>query len=545
MGSQSLAGTVERFFTLGRYDITGILLLLLWILSPFGSQMTLRLLELRSSYSSATWPIQYLNTSEYSDKNTEVGSSFETASGLENDLPALNSLMGASVLSSRAIDSSPVDTWNNLKIPQLDDATFGGSEQSNGWIQADQNTNHTWISLLGIMVKGLPNTGSSTFSLESSYMDVHCPDSMRLSTSNLKQRLSDSGIKLVLKNASAPWVPNNEIGDWSSMFLDINGLSLNGSNDISSNEPRSVVFGSIVASLDAETQTIDIFDCTLTTTHLESNVSCDGSSCGITQVRRSLQDRRPPSSMILSSTNFESMLTFIPGSLGYPHPDFASPMDNYLLGANNPFSLGAQPFRPNGYADVPGSFFARRLTTVLNTAYQASLCPYGTALGSDVNFTACQLDSMGAAANLSVPGAQELATGPVANATAINILETPMAIYATTKWHAIILLVISLLLQLAAFATMILVAFTRAPNILGFVSSLTRDNPYMAHVVPAGGSALDGAERARALGEVRVRLTDSKPGSGVGKVVFMGVDGSGGRQMTAAGKLVGGGRVYE
>lgn len=233
--------------------------------------------------------------------------------------------------------------------------------------------------------------------------------------------------------------------------------------------------------------------------------------------------------MPLTNNTYLTMLGFIPGSLGYPRSLQSSAIDKYLQGADNPFSISpGMPFDPNGYANISGSFFSRRLTAVLNTAYQTSLCPYGTALGSNANFSTCQW-----AGDIY----------PFANGTARVVIEYPNDIYATNKWHASILLAISLLLQLAAFITVIVTAMTRAPNVLGFISSLTRDNPYTANVIPPGGSTLDGAERARALGDVHVRLADLRPEHSVGKIIFLGVDD--GSEGQIGGKLTGSGRVYE
>lgn len=57
---------------------------------------------------------------------------------------------------------------------------------------------------------------------------------------------------------------------------------------------------------------------------------------------------------------------------------------------------------------------------------------------------------------------------------------------------------------------------TLAPDILGYVSSLTRDNPNIQ--LPDGGSILPGLERARKLKHVRVQFADTRQEGGVGRV---------------------------
>jgi hypothetical protein len=59
---------------------------------------------------------------------------------------------------------------------------------------------------------------------------------------------------------------------------------------------------------------------------------------------------------------------------------------------------------------------------------------------------------------------------------------------------------------LAAMASFWLRQQTVAPDIFGYVSSMTRDNPHMH--LPDGGSTMSGSERARALEYVKVKVAD-------------------------------------
>ena len=57
---------------------------------------------------------------------------------------------------------------------------------------------------------------------------------------------------------------------------------------------------------------------------------------------------------------------------------------------------------------------------------------------------------------------------------------------------------------------------TLAPDIFGYVSSLTRDNPYLN--LPTAGSAMSGFQRARAMRGVRVRIADVGGSEDVGRI---------------------------
>ncbi|KAK3364704.1 hypothetical protein B0T25DRAFT_514332 [Lasiosphaeria hispida] len=64
---------------------------------------------------------------------------------------------------------------------------------------------------------------------------------------------------------------------------------------------------------------------------------------------------------------------------------------------------------------------------------------------------------------------------------------------------------------------------TEAPDILGYVSTMTRDSPHVS--VSEGGSALDGIDRARLLKELRVQIQDVRPHDGVGYLAVASVEG--------------------
>ena len=56
---------------------------------------------------------------------------------------------------------------------------------------------------------------------------------------------------------------------------------------------------------------------------------------------------------------------------------------------------------------------------------------------------------------------------------------------------------------------------TIAPDIFGYVSTLTRDNPHMP-ALPDNGTTLNGLERTRLLGKVRIKIGDVGSATAVG-----------------------------
>lgn len=68
------------------------------------------------------------------------------------------------------------------------------------------------------------------------------------------------------------------------------------------------------------------------------------------------------------------------------------------------------------------------------------------------------------------------------------------------------------ILLFAAFASVWLRMRTVCPDVFGYVSSMTRDNPHIP--VPKGGSTMSGTERARAMKNVRVKIGEVERGDG-------------------------------
>ena len=76
-------------------------------------------------------------------------------------------------------------------------------------------------------------------------------------------------------------------------------------------------------------------------------------------------------------------------------------------------------------------------------------------------------------------------------------------------------------LLLIASVTVILGFLTRAPDVLGYVSTLARDDPYFGKPV---ASHLDGMETTRSLRNVRVIIGDVHKKDDVGHVAFASTD---------------------
>lgn len=512
-----------------------MIVILLWALSPLGSQMSLRLLVLTDADVVSQADVRYFNTSLatswewYFDHDT---SAFAYDDILDKNGAVVRSLIGASMLTSKDILDSPMDQWGNVKVPHVNAHDLDAGPDRSTWITVNSSSDRTWVSLSGLMVAGLPALGNSTFIFETAYIEATCADHMQVSvhkegdmTASLKSM--GFGDLQVHHNLSAAFASSEKVQSKtgidsiksSTLFLDTLSKAPSASQffDTISQNMVYVSRAWSMATFDYSNQKprypfYDLYNCTLTYPRIQGNISCISHSCSVDQVRRSPENAKWQSQPPFADSEFRAMLEFIPGVLGYPNPGNISIIDQYLLGADLPMSYGLNPIR-DGFEGFSGAEFGKRITTLLNTVWQASLAPHNIGLGASA------LDEARSQAGGSPVGVDGIIPNATTNATVH--LTLPHARYRANRWHAALLLLITLILQLCAIASLVLAAKTSAPDILGFVSTLTRDNPHTA--VPAGGSAMDGAERARALAGLKVQLADVWPYDEQGYVAFRSV----------------------
>ncbi|KAJ4383136.1 hypothetical protein N0V85_008478, partial [Neurospora sp. IMI 360204] len=207
-------------------------------------------------------------------------------------------------------------------------------------------------------------------------------------------------------------------------------------------------------------------------------------------------------------------------------------MDNYLRGITQfPFKLNfLSPWATN----VTDEAFSRRLTLLFNTYYYASLNPY-TAIDSKYSNFPGDTDKI-----RSQPiypdesGGQHLGASMVMVADAKEI--TSREIYGLNRHWVTTLLICTTVLQIISLVGLFLRLTTPAPDIFDYGASLTRENPFVP--VPKGGSAIGGAERARVLRRLRVKMADIRPDDQVGYVALVGTKGVLDQGVNANGEVI-------
>ena len=176
MGSRSVGATVATLVQLRAVNLLSVLLLLVWALSSLGSQSILRVLETRlESRNTSIELVHFDNRRRFGwhvfDKRMK-SRLISRASTRVEDL-----LLGASLLSSTAAKTGAMDLWGNIKIPFLPVADRTGGE----WrVPNDDDADlERYSSLIGIP-SGNISEGNTTFSIQSSYIELDCLNITRL-----------------------------------------------------------------------------------------------------------------------------------------------------------------------------------------------------------------------------------------------------------------------------------------------------------------------------------------------------------------------------
>ena len=488
MGSLTISGAFGLQISLRTFDLLGFSLIILWALSPIGGQASLRLLDVGVQSTQVNRTLKYLDSDSLSvfdgdDVFSELG--FLT-----------NALYQAAVLTPPDGQAANMDTWGNIKIPVIENLEQSSRANVEGWYPVPVN-NTSFSSLVGLPVAGIPVTGSSSFTVESNYMLTSCP--------SLKN-WQDSSLRGVGQGFNVNMTGGTELDE--SLYP--------GLKSYPNVEPASINFtaGSLASP--------EIFNavCELTRSSVESNITCDGSSCKATHIRRSIFDLRPPGyTALLHSVVGNNFKVDWPTAAGSHHEGTSTSTEYFLSDPtlrNLPDMMSGEGVNLVG---IPAEVFSERFAILLNTYYQCGLVPWLRT--GNLPVTQTGLNGLNSSLNDE--------TGAFNPTIVSTIYISHVYIYNRT-WAAISFAT-SAVLILCGLCGAILRFRTRGPQILGYVSTMTRDNPYLK--LPQGGCTLDGLDRTRLLKDVKVMLQDVAPYEDVGHIALSYADTSNSKRLSA------------
>jgi len=570
MASQSVWGTFEIQMNMQRLTLVGINLLFLWALSPLGGQASLRLMERQDRDSFVDIKLRYMTTGP---GGSMWGlSSTYSGSGKYADAGALYT---AALLAPLDTKIGPRDLWGNVKIPNLEYINKTKSD-AEGWITVPTVQDpETYSALVGLPVVGLPATGRSNFTLESTYLTVECGrfnqtpypginDTNRADTDFPKLDELIPGQVWLNKSLNNPFEPSR--GLTTSFFIDTN-LETSWAQSSPSYEPllgrldsffgyynqsqldhklaqesREFIYASIYAtSADEANFGLNVGRCTIAQNHVEAMIECNGDQCATTKVRKSLTDTRPSKytpfehGLIMSgfAEQFPIAVTFNVGS---------SPTERYLSNSSSfPFIQEAGQLSSDvvytNVSLVEPELFSRRLSSVINTYYQLTIQPTGYFGSLPRNLSLYGPDTLPVTdINKYLPGnisatntsffdwwaefdkRVQTSDSPFIGATTTARTTTTEQIFVGNAAWISLLIASSVVIFTIGFTAIILKRQTLGPEMFGFVTSMTYENPWIK--IPQGGTMLDAMERARLLRDVEVHVADVRGNDNVGHIAL-------------------------
>ncbi|KAL4908310.1 hypothetical protein BDW74DRAFT_99448 [Aspergillus multicolor] len=501
-GSTSFAGTIELAIALRPRDLLILPILLLWAMSPLGGQGALRMVSEASTSVPGNVSVAYMNTSIDDASHPLVSSS------LTNDaLAPLSAIYTTSILSSEEAKTAQSDVWGWPKIPFFSAAA---AEDDNPWRFPSNDTQMSYTSLVGHVLQGVPSDNHAEFPIESSYFDFDCR-LMATNLSNSEAYTAMGGPSLLHHNASNLF--NDTVDDrvaYSNFFIDTNY------NVKVSPRPQSsfsIFYGSRDKSgSDSDgPPSVTLFNCTMLYIRLEARVACENASCAVTRLRRS--ENATKSSLLTpfndaddpelnTNTTLKNLFRRFPHAVPMVDQYQPSPTDSYIYGESSFFDA----FYSHDWRTVSQQEMSRRFATTFNTFWLASLAPLTipvTSLSDKVNLTATSYHPLAGPEFIMAQGTTS----------------REIAVYEVYFPWLVVFITATTLLQLSALAGLLLRSITIAPDILGYVSSLTRDNLHVP--LPVGGSTLSGEDRARLLRDVQVQLADVEVHRTFGRVALV------------------------
>jgi hypothetical protein len=572
MASQSVWGTFESQLLMQKLTMVGVNLLFLWALSPLGGQASLRLMtrDTKDFYSDSK--LRYMTTgpaaSMWGLSSTYVGSGKWADAG---------ALYTAALLAPLSTKLGSHDPWGNVKIPTLEGVNSSLAD-SEGWvpIPSEISAPEAYSSLVGLPVVGLPSQDKSNFSLEYTYLSVDCQpfiqepfpgmngssDWYNVNSTRLEELVP--GQVWYEKDSEAPF--GTQMSGRTSFFMDTTrsfpwGVKEGNDHDLYMGRLDGF-FGNYNRSLMPETELttnrellfvseystnsqgrlgLNIAKCSLSQNHIEAAVQCKGNACSTVKLRKSLKDHRSAALtgfehgtiMFWFAKQFPKAVTFSSGS---------SPTEFFLANTSAfPFIQQVGHFSMDvalaNLSVVPPEIFSKRLALVMNTFYQLSIQPTGYFGNLPKNMSLYGPDTDPATdinaylpKNLSATdhtftdwygqfeiGIQDIRSPFIGATTTATITATEEVFACNFAWLALLLVASSITLLTGSVALM-LKNKTLGPEMFGFVTSMTYENPWVK--VPDGGTMLDAMERARLLKDVEVCIADVRGDEDVGHIAL-------------------------
>jgi hypothetical protein len=384
IGSRTVSGSLITQLRLWPFGFVGLGLLLLWSLSPLGSQASLWILSTGSKPITSTTNITHFNTRQSSYSGSDQ---FE-----DSWFIGFATLFSASLLSPAAVKTGPADLWGNVKIPYFS-SLANISEDSDGWREIPStNFAPAYSSLFGIPLSDLP-TGNTTFNIESTYLKLTCSNittnitrgSDRIASFQDPALISTNGPFNAAQNVTATtqWAIGYLGEDVTPLLAPSASTDANKCLDcLQANATNGTFYPGLLLYEDLSgLENVTSIYCATEQEYVESTIICSSTSsshsCVATAQRLSKLTHAPSALTPLSFDRvFEGLSRMIPNAT--PLFGDIDTMQNYIANpSSNAFIQSAKYAFEDGkesrFLNLSLYDFAERLGQVLNTYLQGSM----------------------------------------------------------------------------------------------------------------------------------------------------------------------------
>jgi hypothetical protein len=493
LGSQTISSAFITAIRLRAFDSFAVLSMVLWCLSPLGSQASLRVISIVDHYSETPITMSTPNTFfEYQFSSSEAYGE----AGTRVSSPVLAAFSAASLLGTRN-----QDLWGGIRFPMMDNLETIGNE----WVDVPQTNNLTYSSLIGTPVGPLPSFGNTSFTLPGSYLSISCP--VFGTTKNPK---------------FANWTsttPRNGIDcSWDSSEggttykIAISRPCVPHLMNTTSRNARKLIWESSTGS---EKTGWTWAVCDLTTAYVDVNVTCTGSpsgssslsTCNLSSARRSPKTQYNTNWTVFdivydgrykysnNNDDAKNVLGILTGL--FPHYMPSAGMEPVLAYFTEPYhavGLHESPSSRETYA-IGRKVFQTRLAQLLNSILFVGIDP--------TVFTG----SWDLSERMKSEGALKL--------TAINS-QHYQVVRCSRPWLGV-LIVASLTIFVCALIGAIARIITIAPDVLGSITVILLQNKIVG---AAGSSVWSCDEWTRSLRNTKLYLGDVQPEADVGCIAL-------------------------
>jgi len=557
MGSRTVASSITTQVHLRKYNLIGLGLIVLWSLSPIGSQAILYILESPFEPTVSSVDISYINTRQHSYAAPDGAFRQQWFSGF-------TMLFGSSLLAPVSVKTSSMDLWGNVKIPYHSSIPKSSAAVENdGWVTIPDTVKPIYSALFGIPLSGIP-VGNTTLAIESSYMELNCTEQTFLNSNRSTpaggavsedELDSANNVRIIstLISPEGPFLSSKNITfgtPWAIGYQGSDVAAFDGKSTVAWTYPKSCpdcLDENLTVKTDSGILLYQEFDglenatnvfCTPSQVYIESSIICERTNhtqtCKVIAQRPSRLPHYPESVTYLS---FREIVLGISAMLPNLSPQADNnPGQQYLYdptSANGiitgPSSNFGTTQSPLALKEVALAEFGNRLGQILNTFIYASMWN-STAYTIGASFEGIVNTPLGGNAasftSASPREIYEMIQNQTAAFTVPAVLEKQIRIYRVSyPWAAVFIFATSAMLFSACGG----VYFSRntvVPDYLGYVSSLAKESQYVR--MPYGGANLDGMDRARLMKDLRVRLGNVDEGRGqVGRLAFARMEETG------------------